>query len=89
MRAKLYPLERKIGYYKCGNRISLVCENIKETDTFSSTVTRESFKINHNVGCNDKCLIYLLTSKVYKKQYTGNIVDRFRLCWNNCKESDR
>ena len=34
-------------------------------------------------------LIYLLTCKVCKKQYTGKTVDRFRLRWNNYKESDR
>ena len=27
--------------------------------------------------------------KVSKKQYTGKAVERFRLCWNNYKESDR
>ena len=67
VRAKLYPLERKRGSYKCGNLRILVCNNIEETDTF----TGESFKINHHLCCNDKCLIYLLTCKVCKKQYTG------------------
>ena len=42
VRAKLYPLERKRGFYKCGNLRCLVC-NIEETDTFTSTVTGESF----------------------------------------------
>ena len=78
VRAKLYPLERKRGSYKCGNLRCLVCNNIAETDTFTSTVTRESIKINH-VCSNDKCLIYILTCKVCKKQYIGKTVDRFRL----------
>ena len=30
-----------------------------------------------------------MTCKVYKKQYTGKAVNRFRLRWNNYKESDR
>ena len=76
VRAKLYPLERKTGSYKCGNSRCLVCKNIEQTDTFSSTVTDESFKINHHLCCNDKCLIYLLTCKVCKKQYTGKTVKR-------------
>ena len=63
----------------------LVCNNIEETGTF----TGESFKINHHLCCNEKCLIYLLTCKVCKKQYAGKTVDRFRLRWNNYKESDR
>ena len=89
VRAKLYPLERKRGSYKCGNLRCLVCNNIKETGTSPSTVTGESFKINYHLCCNDKCLIYLLTCKVCKKQYTGKTVDRFRLRWNSYKESDR
>ena len=70
IRANLYPLERKRGSYKCGNVRCLICSNIEETDTFTSTVSGESFKINHHLCCNDKCLIYLLTSKICKKQYT-------------------
>ena len=68
---KLSHLGRKIGSYKSGNLRWLVCNNIEETDTFTSTTTGESFKINHHLCCNDKCLIYLLTCKVCKKQYTG------------------
>ena len=79
VRAKLYPLERKRGSCKCGNLRCLVSKNIEETDTFTSTVTGESFKIYLHLCCNDKCLIYLLTCKVRKKQYTGKTVDRFRL----------
>ena len=30
-----------------------------------------------------------MSCKVCKKQYTGKTVDRFRLRWNNYKESDR
>ena len=67
----------------------LVCNNIEEIDTFTSTVTGESFMINHHLCCNNKRLIYLLICKVYKKQYTGKTVDRFRLRWNNYKESNR
>ena len=79
MRAKLYPLEQKRGSYKCGSSRYQVCNNIQEqTETFSSTVTRETYKFNHHLCCNDKCLIYLLTCKVCDKQYTGKTVDKFR-----------
>ena len=53
---KLYPLERKWGSYKCGNLRCLVYNNIQETDTFTSTVTGESFEIHHHLCCKDKCL---------------------------------
>ena len=61
VRAKLYPLERKSGSYKCGSSRCQVCNNIEETEKFSSTVTGGTYKINHDLYCNYKCLIYLLT----------------------------
>ena len=64
VRAKLYPLERKVGSVKCGKSRCEVCLNIQETDTFTSTTTGESFKINHKLNCDNNCLIYLLTLSV-------------------------
>ena len=64
VRVKLYPLERELGTYKCGSSRCQVCNNIEETETFSSTVTGKTYKINHLLCCNDKCHIYLLTCKV-------------------------
>ena len=87
VRAKLCPLERKRGSYKCGDSICLVCNSIEETD--ASTAAEELFKINHHVCYNYKYLICFLTCTVCKKQYTEETVDRFRLTWNNYKESDR
>ena len=89
VRAKLYPLEQKRGSYKRGSSRCQVCKNIEETETFSSTVTEETYKINHHLCCNDRCFIYLLTCKVCGKQYTGKTVDNFRSRWNNYKDSDR
>ena len=71
VRAKLYPLERKVGSSKCGKRRCEVCNNVTDASTFSSTVTGDTFKINHSLNCDDKCLIYLITCKQYNKQYTG------------------
>ena len=39
VKAKLYPLERKVGSEKCGKSRCEVCLNIEETDTFTSTTT--------------------------------------------------
>ena len=66
-----------------------MCNNIGETETFSSTVTGEIYKINNHLCCDDKCLMYLLTCKVCGKKYTGKTVDKFRSRWNNYKDSDR
>ena len=37
VQAKLYPLERHVGSFKCGGRHCQVCLNVTETETFTST----------------------------------------------------
>ena len=89
VRSKLYPEERAIGSAKCNSPRCLTCNNVKECDTFTSHVTKETFKINHRFDCNSKCLIYLLSCKVCGKQYVGSTTDRFRFRWNNYKNCQR
>ena len=89
MRAKLYPLERFVGSRKCKKSRCEVCTIVPETGTFSSTVTGETFQINHELNCDDKCLIHLLKRKVCKKLYVGETTDAFRLRWNNYKDNDQ
>ena len=82
--------ERKAGSCKCkGNRCRGVCLNVSEMETFTSTVTHTSYKINQSFDCNDKCLICLLTCKICLKQYVGSTTDCFRYRWNNYKCADR
>ena len=50
VRAKLHPLQRKIGSLKCGKRRCEVCNNVTGTSTFSSTVTGDTSKINHRLN---------------------------------------
>ena len=71
VRAKLYPIDRIVGSKGCGKKRCEVCVNVCETDTFTSTVTGETFKINHKLKCDDKCLIYLFTCECCGKQYVG------------------
>ena len=89
MRFKLYPQERTVGSFKCNNPRCLTCKNVQECDTFTSHVTKESFKINHRFNCNSKCLVYLLSCKVCGKQYVGSTTDKFRFRWNNYKNCQR
>ena len=56
VRAKLYPIDKIVGSKGCGKERCEVCVNVCQTDTFSSTVTGEIFKINHKLKCDDKCL---------------------------------
>ena len=89
VRAKLYPLERCVGLRRCKKHRCEVCSNVTETDTFSRTVTGETFQINHELSCDDQCLVYLLICKVSNKQYVGETLDAFCLMWNNYKVSGR
>ena len=67
----------------------LVCLNVSETDVFQLFQTKEQYKINHQLSCNDKYLIYLLSCKVCGFPYVGSTTDKFSLRWNNYKENNR
>ena len=89
IRAKLYPIERIVGSKGCGKKCCEVCVNVCETDTFTSTVTGETFKINHKLDCDNKCLIYLFICECCGKQYVGETTGEFRFRWNNYRCNDR
>ena len=63
VRSKLYPLHRKVGSKKCAKNRCGPCDYVTDTDIFASTVTGESFKINHQLNYDDRCIIYFLTCK--------------------------
>ena len=67
VRAKLYPIERTVGSFKCGSKFCAVCKYITEIDAFTSSVTGETYKINHRLDCSDKCLAYLRTCNKCQK----------------------
>ena len=77
VRANFYPLERTFGSFKCYGKRCEVCDNVTETLTFTSTATQNTYKINHQFNCSEKCLVYLLTCNKCFKQYVGQIVDKF------------
>ena len=91
VRSKVYPLERTVGYSKCGSKRCQVCLNVSETDIFESFQTKRQYKINYHLNCNDKCLIFLLrfVGCICQLQYVGSTTDRFWLRWNNYKDNDR
>ena len=65
VRAKQYPIERKVGSCKCKGKRCEVCKNVLETDAFTSSNDPTTYKINHKFDCNEKCLVYSRT--LYKK----------------------
>ena len=88
VRAKVYPLAGTVGSFKCKKSRCQVCLIVNETDTFTSTVTKKTYKINHKFDCSEKCLTYLLTCKKCLIQYVGKTVE-FRYRWNNYKNNSR
>ena len=89
VRAKLYPIERTVDSIRCGSKRCKVCKYITETDTFTSSVKGETYKINHRLEFNDKCLVYLFTCNKCIKQYTGQTTDNLRGRWNNYKSKSK
>ena len=69
--------------------MSMKDNTLGETNTFSNSVDKKEYVINHSFPCNDKCIIYLLTCNKCKIQYVGKTVDEFRLRWNNYKDNKR
>ena len=72
VRAKLYPLKRTVGSRKCSKKRCDVCKNVQNSDTFWSSITYETFEINHQRTCDDKCLVYLL----YIKHAQNSILEK-------------
>ena len=89
VRTKLYPTERTVVSYKCGGKCCEVCKNVNETSTFTSTVTVETHIIYHRFGCNERCLVCLLTCNKCKMQYVGQTIDQLQSRWNNYKSESK
>ena len=89
VRAKLYPTERVIGSFTCKKPRCLVCINVTETKTFTSTFTSKTYKINLKFDCDEKCLVYLLVCKHCCTQYVGQTVADFCNQWNNYRDNCR
>ena len=83
VRATLYPVERSVGSFNCKRSRCQICTYVNGTDSFTSTVTGEIYKINHKLDCMENCLIYLLTCNKCRKQYVDQTVDTFCNRWNN------
>ena len=83
VRAKLYPLKPDEGSKKINKSRCEVYSNIESTDLVFSTVTGETFKINHCFNCDSKCLLYLITCRPCKLQSTGQTFQVFQKRWNN------
>ena len=56
-RSQLYPLYHKADSKNCAKSCCEGCDYVTDTALFTSTVTGECFKNNHNLNCDDRCII--------------------------------
>ena len=70
--------EEKRGNFPCGHSNCEICEISEPGKEFKSTVSGEVFKMNFHFDCNSICVVYLLTCRICKKQYTGSTITRSR-----------
>ena len=47
------------------------CKQLKDTNSFKSTITGKEYKIFHDCNCLSKNLIYLMECSICNKQYVG------------------
>ena len=78
-----------MGSFKCRSKHCKLCKHISETDTFTSSVTVETYKTNHRLDCNDKYFVCWLTCNKCKKQYTGQTTDNFSGRLNNYQSKSK
>ena len=45
--------DRTVGSFKCTKKCCEVCKNVNVTDSFTSSVTQNTCKINHNLNCDN------------------------------------
>ena len=89
VRCKLNPVERKVGCRGFGSFRCQVCKKINNTEEFTMATTKKASKINHSFACNNKYLIYLLSSKhAVSKMYIIPPTN-FRSRWNYYKSDVR
>ena len=79
--------EGEKGNFPCGHSNCEICKILEPGKEFKSTVTGEVFKMNFHFDCNSVCVVYLLTCRICKKEYTGSAITRFREQFNQHKSN--
>ena len=69
---KKYITSKKGWCSPCNSKSNnLCCKQIRNTNEFTSNVTKEKFKIHHRVNCKSRFIIYLLECILCRIQYVG------------------
>lgn len=65
-----YPLN--VGTIPCNKKNCKNCEMMVEKKHFTSTQRRKIYEVSDSINCNARCIIYLLTCTICRKQYVGS-----------------
>ena len=90
-RAALPQMDNAGGSEPCGKGTCQVCDHITTTNTFTTKVCGEVFKIQSGpLKCNSEKNLYLMRCKICDDTpYVGKAKTKFRLRFNNYKSKHR
>jgi len=74
---------------KCNHPRCTCCKSILEKNTFTSTVTKQTYTIETNMNCNSSNIIYLITCTHCKLQYVGQTNRKLKDRLNDHKSNTR
>jgi len=81
--------QETVGCFKCNKRCDL-CQKFLIQDTkFRSFATGRVYKINQQLSCTSKNVIYLAACDKCKKQYVGSTSTEFKVRFRNHKTAPR
>ena len=92
MKNLLVRSELKTTYEKpevtiCEKKNCEISHILHQGDTFESLNTGKQYKINFSFNCKSRNVVYLLTCKMFEKQYIGSTVTKFRSRFNQYESS--
>ena len=67
----------QVGMLPCGKSRCQICEFIPVGRTFSDSLSKHTFYINHRFNCDSVGVVYLLLCKRCDKQYVGSTTTNF------------
>ena len=78
------PKSRTVKYCQpCNAKNNLCCNHLQSTNSFTSSVTKTTYKIFHESNCKSRNVIYLLECIRCKLQYVGKSEWPFNIRLNN------
>ena len=73
--------------FPCGKSRCQICKFISQGRTFSDSLSKHTFHINHRFNCDSVEVVYFLLCERCDKQYVSITTTTFRIRFNNHKSS--